>query len=297
VTDTVFQNGVTIVEADWLNDVNRVQYTIAGNPVDLAEMQVNLGISSKANISGDVAQDFAAKDLVATGDITLGTNNTSALRVTDTAGERIDAIRMDSFDNLRIGDSSGVDFLQIDSLFDQKFNIAGSEGFRVTGTGSKTTGVHEVTSGVKFPSTQVPSADPNTLDDYEEGTWTPSLSGSVTAGDTTYITQNGWYTKNGNVVTVQGRITVDLKGTLDGLVQIDSLPFTSSSISNSYGTCTISFAEGLAITAGESITGFVQQGATFIRLRIWNAATGSVYYDDAGLTDGADFMFVAVYKV
>jgi hypothetical protein len=29
--------------------------------------------------------------------------------------------------------------------------------------------------GLKFPPTQVASADPNTLDDYEEGTWTPFL--------------------------------------------------------------------------------------------------------------------------
>jgi hypothetical protein len=29
--------------------------------------------------------------------------------------------------------------------------------------------------GLKFPPTQVASADPNTLDDYEEGTWTPNV--------------------------------------------------------------------------------------------------------------------------
>src|SRR5678815_603330 len=37
-----------------------------------------------------------------------------------------------------------------------------------------------------FPSTQTPSSDPNTLDDYEEGTWTPSVGGTAT-----YTTQSG----------------------------------------------------------------------------------------------------------
>lgn len=50
--------------------------------------------------------------------------------------------------------------------------------------------------GIKFPSTQVASADPNTLDDYEEGTWTPAPA-TGTATDAT-----GIYTKIGRQVTV-----------------------------------------------------------------------------------------------
>ena len=53
-------------------------------------------------------------------------------------------------------------------------------------------------SRIKFPATQVPSADPNTLDDYEEGTFTPDTS--------TWTTQptikQGHYRKIGSVVHV-----------------------------------------------------------------------------------------------
>lgn len=48
--------------------------------------------------------------------------------------------------------------------------------------------------GFKFPSTQVPSSDPNTLDDYEEGTWTMTLNGTTPSSFT------GRYTKIGRLV-------------------------------------------------------------------------------------------------
>ena len=52
-------------------------------------------------------------------------------------------------------------------------------------------------SGISFPATQSASSDANTLDDYEEGTWTPSVGGTAT-----YSVQNGTYTKIGRVVTL-----------------------------------------------------------------------------------------------
>ena len=59
------------------------------------------------------------------------------------------------------------------------------------------------------------------LDDYEEGTWTPSVG-----GDATYTTQTGWYTKIGRQVTVTARLQINVLGT--GSVNIISgLPFTA----------------------------------------------------------------------
>jgi hypothetical protein len=51
---------------------------------------------------------------------------------------------------------------------------------------------------IKFPATQNASAGANTLDDYEEGTWTPSIGGTAT-----YSFQVGRYTKIGNMVAIQ----------------------------------------------------------------------------------------------
>jgi hypothetical protein len=52
-------------------------------------------------------------------------------------------------------------------------------------------------AGLKFPATQVASADPNTLDDYEEGTWTPNIANFTVSGTTT---STGTYTKIGRIV-------------------------------------------------------------------------------------------------
>ena len=52
-------------------------------------------------------------------------------------------------------------------------------------------------NGIKFPATAVASADPNTLDDYEEGTWTPSAGNFTVSGSSTLT---GVYTKSGRIV-------------------------------------------------------------------------------------------------
>ena len=77
--------------------------------------------------------------------------------------------------------------------------------------------------GITFPATQSASSDANTLDDYEEGTWTPTIGGTAT-----YNAQVGYYTKIGNVVTVTFTIHINVIGT-GGLYTITSLPFVSRS--------------------------------------------------------------------
>jgi len=85
-------------------------------------------------------------------------------------------------------------------------------------------------SGITFPATISASSNANTLDDYEEGTWTPSYSASngVPFSSVTYQEQAGFYTKIGNIVFVQGRLrTATLTiGSAAGEVFVNNLPFT-----------------------------------------------------------------------
>jgi hypothetical protein len=78
---------------------------------------------------------------------------------------------------------------------------------------------------LKFPATQNASADANTLDDYEEGTFTPTLFGNTTAGTTTYVSQFGAYTKIGRQVTVQIFLNASA-ATGTGEWRMGGLPFT-----------------------------------------------------------------------
>lgn len=76
---------------------------------------------------------------------------------------------------------------------------------------------------ISFPATQVPSADANTLDDYEEGTWQPGIGGT-----TTYTgTREGRYIKIGRLVWVTGYFTINSIGSGNN-AEIMNLPFTGA---------------------------------------------------------------------
>lgn len=81
-------------------------------------------------------------------------------------------------------------------------------------------------AGITFPTTQSASSNARTLDDYEEGTYTPTVSYSGSTSGITYASRTGSYTKIGNVITVQVSVSLTNRGTGSGSV-IVSLPFTN----------------------------------------------------------------------
>jgi hypothetical protein len=87
------------------------------------------------------------------------------------------------------------------------------------------------TNHVLFPATQVPSADPNALDDYEEGTWTPVLT-FATPGDLaiTYAAQSGAYTKIGRLVVLDFTVTTSAftHTTASGNLTMTGAPFAAA---------------------------------------------------------------------
>ena len=94
-------------------------------------------------------------------------------------------------------------------------------------TGQATIPTINLTGGqITFPATQSASANANTLDDYEEGTWTPVVTGSSTNPTITYNLQAGTYTKIGNLVNVSIQLGMTRTGGT-GNWQV-SLPFTAA---------------------------------------------------------------------
>ncbi len=137
------------------------------------------------------------------------------------------------------------------------------------GTGAAVGGATAGAGGLAFPATAVAVANANTLDDYEEGTFTPTLT--LGAGSVTYTTQTGSYTKIGRLVTVLVNIVVDVATTPSGTLRITGLPFTSSA--NGKGAVSL-YANGLAATAITQIMGNVEASATTTLLARY--AAGSV---------------------
>ena len=125
-------------------------------------------------------------------------------------------------------------------------NRIGTELFKVTGnTGAATFSSTVATNGVVFPASQVASANANTLDDYEEGSWTPLLTGSVsgqaTSGGNTY----GNYTKIGRLVTLNFVISLSSVNTLVGGAYLSQLPFNlaaGAALENRYPQGVVNFS-------------------------------------------------------
>jgi hypothetical protein len=116
-----------------------------------------------------------------------------------------------------------------------------------------------------FPPTQNPSADANTLDDYEEGSWTPLLQFSGASTGITYgAATHGRYTRVGNLVAVTGLLTLTSKGTSVGGAQIAGLPFTSLD-DGIYNAISVGHASGFSSMTG-AVMGLVLPDAGKIGL-------------------------------
>jgi hypothetical protein len=89
-------------------------------------------------------------------------------------------------------------------------------------------------TGITFPATQSASSNANTLDDYEEGTWTPTILFGGANTSATYTFQVGTYTKIGNVVYYQAYVQESTASTSSGALTVGGLPFTSRNTSNLY---------------------------------------------------------------
>jgi len=103
-------------------------------------------------------------------------------------------------------------------------------------------------AGITFPATQSASTNANTLDDYEEGTWTPLANSFTLVGSFTYA---GSYTKIGRLVTIRGSLIpgTSWSSTAESS-NISGIPFTPSetsaaSIAGSSGT---GFSNGFVAT-------------------------------------------------
>lgn len=111
-------------------------------------------------------------------------------------------------------------------------------------------GCLQLKSGITFPATAVAASDANTLDDYEEGTFT--ITDASGAGLS--LTQSGKYVKKGSEVTVHLTVIYPATGSGANAV-LGGLPFTVGSDNHSAGTYTTdgTATTALAVTATTSV--------------------------------------------
>jgi hypothetical protein len=144
-------------------------------------------------------------------------------------------------------------------------------------------------SGITFPASTSVSTNANTLDDYEEGTFTPTVTAS--SGSVTYGAQEGRYTKVGQVVTCT--FWVQTTGsTLSGAsVLMNGLPFAQAfSTRPSPSIRPAGFASGTNV-----IGGWIPGGTTYIQIAKYSSgSTADVAGSD--IPGGFEYGGTVVYQ-
>ena len=138
-------------------------------------------------------------------------------------------------------------------------------------------------NGIKFPAIQSPSADANTLDDYEEGTWGVDITND--GSSSTWTTKNGKYTKIGRMVYCTFLCDFGNSGTAGSKLILGGLPFAHGGDNNIPALVALA-ANGLA--------------AGCYTCRLLNGATSFDIVDSAGATQTAQLTFcsgIIIYHV
>ena len=140
------------------------------------------------------------------------------------------------------------------------------------------------------------TAAANALDDYEEGTWTPALTGETTAGTGQgYTAQVGRYTKIGRIVHVQIHLDMSSIGTAAGVMNV-SLPFTSANTGCGW-SLPMAQKNEVDIPSNKSwLTGYVKENSTIMLLQSHGDAVGSSALNATDLADPFMMQFSGSYE-
>jgi hypothetical protein len=203
-------------------------YVDGTRTMDLTSTGLGIGTSSPAS-KLHVATTGTVNDIQMTGSGTAGTY----VQMTTTGG--VFTVGLDNSTGGVFGGAAYSGNFYMSGAYPMIFWTNGAERARIPAAGgfqSKTTiSVGDATpstsgAGITFPATQSASSDANTLDDYEEGTFTPTFTGATVVGTPTYALT---YTKIGRFVRFTLYITSTTSfasGSRTGC--FFSLPFPSS---------------------------------------------------------------------
>jgi len=241
-----------------VNDVNKLTIDSSGNvnavsglsvPSEgigvLATKDLGIGIHIKESDTGG-SVDAWADHLVIEGNTDVG--------MTILAGATSDA----SINFADSGDNDAGRITYNHNFNELKFYNGGAERI-----GIDTAGLIKVNNGIALGGT----GSANTLDDYEEGTFTPDLDDSSNNSPTSMYQAQGFYTKVGRAVTIQVYVEVNVKGSgMSGnVMRISNLPFTPVGTNLSFHSMAVSYISNLDVNS-KPVGGAVYSDNSFIYL-------------------------------
>ena len=236
-----------------------------------AQLLANNGSGGFSNVTVGSGLSLSAGTLSTSGGASISAGD-SNVTVSDTGSNGTVTVQTDGSERMRINSDGTIKTVSTISVGNATPSTSGA--------------------GITFPATQSASSDANTLDDYEEGTWTPSITGSSTPGTVTYNTRLGKYTKTGNVVTYQCLVDWN-SGTGSGSLRVSGLPFNDAG--GSYLCVASILPINVTLPTLSIATAFPASAQSYITISSYPAGGGSdsaVSYDAAGALYIAGSYFV-----
>ena len=210
--------------------------------------------ATQAEIAGDLTVDTntlkvdAAGNRVMIGTTTEGSAGADELTVGSTSGSNGITIR---------GGTTGTSSIYMSDATSGAGEYAGyiayshnSDSMAIAAAGGQRIRIDA--DGLKFGSD---TAAANALDDYEEGSWTPGIA-TGTVG-----TSYAYYTKVGNLVTLNVNLHTFSDRTSTNAIGISGLPFTTSSNNRAVGAVMHRYIDD----SGEDVTSWVEANVSVIK--------------------------------
>ena len=147
-----------------------------------------------------------------------------------------------------------------------------------------------------FPGTYAAGPGSTSLDDYEEGTWTPVVSFGGNSVSVTFSAgwQGGVYTKIGNLVTVSTMVILTSNGSSTGNVKISGMPFTNQN-AVAHTTCAAFFASSVSFANQMMVT--MERNSTSVDWKEMTEAGTVTFLQETNVPDNAQLSFQLSYHV
>lgn len=224
------------------------------------------GGTGKIALLHESASSSAANRFSFGGDITLHPNS-GLMIIYDSTASRWkpmfpygNAIAVDANGQLKVNANTATTSTSTGALV-----VVGGVGI---GLGATVGGLIDASGGsagqIKFPATQNASSNVNTLDDYEEGSWTPVLIHNIDNGTIGYTTQTGRYVKIGKLVNFSFTMICSAISGASGVSQVAGLPFANGDVA---AAITMGFFGGL-LESVCAMSGYLETGDTEIILYV-----------------------------
>jgi hypothetical protein len=212
-------------------------------------------------------------------------------------------MRIDSSGNVvinggraRAGGSTGFPAFSHHTDTDTGMNPDGSGNIQFTTQGSERMRVLS-SGGLTFNGD---TADANALDDYEEGSWTPTYVSTggdlVVAG---YSSQFGRYVKIGKMCQVNGAVqTSGITTTGTGDVRIDGLPFNIANISDGFIAGTVGYSQNFVTVNPQTVLGMPNTSQLTMRYNVGTGArtaiTGNMQTSNLSGTNNHNYIIFSI---